>query len=50
MLPVVFATPVARFNPDRGIDPLASTPPCIIADVLRGAWAAPVPNASRVLH
>ena len=52
ILPVVFATPVARFNPDRSISPRSrqSTPADIIAQVLRGAWGAPPSKAGRMLH
>ncbi|MBL6612622.1 MAG: hypothetical protein ISP49_15430 [Reyranella sp.] len=50
-LPVVFATPVAEFNPDRrtGGKARQATPTDAIADVLRGAWGAPSKTA-RVLH
>jgi len=52
ILPVVFATPVAQFNPARRIGPRSrqSTPTDVIAQVLRGAWGGPPPRASRVLH
>jgi hypothetical protein len=52
ILPVVFATPVVNFNPDRRINSRSrqSTPTDVIAGVLRGAWGAPPPRASRVLH
>ena len=52
ILPVVFATPVAQFNPARRINPRSrqSTPTDVIAQVLRGAWGGPPPRASRVLH
>jgi hypothetical protein len=52
ILPVVFATPVAQFNPDRRIGPRSrqSTPTDVIAQVLRGAWGAPPPRTVRVLH
>ena len=52
ILPVVFATPVAQFNPDRGIGPRSrqSTPTYVIAQVLSGAWGAPSPRPARVLH
>jgi hypothetical protein len=52
ILPVVFATPVGEFNPDRRIGPRArqSTPPDTIAQVLRSAWS-PSPSApGRILH
>lgn len=52
ILPVVFATPVAEFNPDRRIKAKArqATPTNVIAEVLRGAWGAPPPKTARVLH
>ncbi|HEV7547155.1 MAG TPA: hypothetical protein VGO42_21525 [Reyranella sp.] len=52
ILPVVFATPVAQFNPARRVNPRSrqSTPTDVIAQVLRGAWGGPPPRASRVLH
>ena len=52
ILPVVFATPVAQFNPARGISPRSrqSTPTAVIAQVLRGAWGGPPPRTVRVLH
>ncbi len=52
ILPVVFATPVAQFNPARRINPRSrqSTPTDIIAQVLRGAWGGPPPRTVRVLH
>ena len=52
ILPVVFATPVAQFNPARRIGSRSrqSTPTDVIAQVLRGAWGAPPPTTVRVLH
>lgn len=52
ILPVVFATPVAEFNPDRRINAKACqvTPTDVIAEVLRGAWGASPPKRARVLH
>ncbi len=52
ILPVVFATPVAQFNPDRGNNRRSrqSTPTDVIAEVLRGAWGAPPTRPARVLH
>jgi hypothetical protein len=52
ILPLVFATPVAQFNPARRINPRSrqSTPTDVIAKVLRGAWGAPPPRTVRVLH
>lgn len=52
ILPVVFATPVAEFNPDRRIKAKSrqATPTDVIADVLRGAWGAPAARPARVLH
>lgn len=51
VLPVVLATPVALFNPDRTVvDPATqATAGEIVAEVLRGAWASQ-PPAARVLH
>lgn len=51
ILPVVFATPVVRFNPERRIKPGSrqSTSTDVIAHVLRGAWGAPQ-RPDRVLH
>lgn len=52
ILPIVFATPVAEFNPDYRIDrrPRQSTPTDIVARVLRAAWGAPSSRTARVLH
>ena len=52
ILPVVFATPLAEFNPDRRVKAKArqATPIDAIAEVLRGAWGAPPPKTLRVLH
>jgi hypothetical protein len=52
ILPVVFATPVAQFNPARRLNRRSrqSTPPDVIAQVLRGAWGGPPPPTNRVLH
>ena len=52
VLPVVFATPVTQFNPDRRINRRSrqSTPTDVIAEVLRGAWGAPPSRRVRVLH
>lgn len=51
VLPVVLATPVALFNPDRTVvHPAAqATASEIVAEVLRGAWTSHAP-ATRVLH
>lgn len=52
ILPRVFATPVARFNPSRRIAPLGrqSTAVDVISEVLRSAWGEPATKAARVLH
>ena len=52
ILPVVFATPVGQFNPERRIGPRArqSTPADAIAQVLRSVWGSPVLAPGRVLH
>lgn len=52
ILPTVFATPIAHFNPARRIAPKGrqSTPAGVIQDVLRSAWGASPPNPERILH
>jgi hypothetical protein len=52
ILPVVFATPVGDFNPDRIISPRSRqpTPTDVIAQVLSSAWGAPPSKPVRVLH
>ena len=49
ILPTVFATPVAQFNPSGGLPSRSrpSTPADIIAQVLRGAWGASGSAAGR---
>ena len=52
ILPTVFATPIAQFNPDRRLVAKSrpSTPADVIAQVLRNAWGSPAPVVSRTLH
>lgn len=52
ILPAVFATPVAQFNPRGGLPPRSrpSTPVDVIAQVLLGAWGSSAPAAGRTLH
>lgn len=51
ILPVVFATPLAQFNPvRRPAGARQSTPPEAIAAVVEGAWGRPAPRPDRVLH
>lgn len=52
ILPAVFATPIAQFNPGGGLPSRSrpSTPDDIIAQVLRGAWGSSAPAAGRTLH
>ena len=52
ILPTVFATPVAQFNPVGGLSSRSrpSTPTAIIAQVLRGAWGSSAPAPGRILH
>ena len=52
ILPVIFATPVAQFNPVRRLNRRSrpTTPPDVIAQVLRSAWGGPPPRTNRVLH
>lgn len=52
ILPTVFATPIAQFNPDRRLVPRSrpSTSTDTIAQVLRSAWGTPAPVPNRTLH
>lgn len=52
ILPTVFATPIAQFNPDRNLVSKSrpSTSTDTIAQVLRNAWGAPAPKVIRTLH
>ena len=52
ILPTVFATPIAQFNPDRRLVSKSrpSTSTDTIAQVLRNAWGAPAPKVTPTLH
>jgi hypothetical protein len=52
ILPTVFATPMAHFNPVRRIAPAGrqSAPADVIQEVVSSAWGASPPKPARVLH
>jgi len=52
VLPTVFATPVAHFNPIRrsALGTRQSTPTGVIEEVLRAAWGSAPPPPPRVFH